>query len=94
MKKILSLLAVFCFILVGCTSSNTTEVLKRATVETESLDIAQASYTQTFDLYASFYEPLYVINGEGIVTPGVAKALPTISEDGLTYTIELRDDAQ
>ena len=36
---------------------------------------------------------LYRIDKDGKATPGLAKDFPKISADGLTYTIDIRDNA-
>jgi len=39
------------------------------------------------------FEGLYALDEEDEVIPAVAKEMPDISEDGKTYTIQLREDA-
>ena len=39
------------------------------------------------------FEGLYSLDEQDQLVPAVAKALPTISEDGKTYTISLRKEA-
>jgi peptide/nickel transport system substrate-binding protein len=45
------------------------------------------------DLVALMYSGLYRYNGEGRLVPDLAKSLPEITSDGLTYSVTLRDDA-
>ncbi|MCW1004817.1 ABC transporter substrate-binding protein, partial [Streptococcus anginosus] len=39
-------------------------------------------------------DPLYWEDENNKVTPALAKEMPEKSEDGLTYTIKMRDDAK
>ncbi|KAI0986941.1 hypothetical protein GJ496_006716 [Pomphorhynchus laevis] len=94
MKKILGLLLIAIVVLAGCSGSKDPLVFKRATSEVEGLDISQASYSQSFDLYEAIFEGLYVINKDGEIEPGGATELPMISEDGMTYTIKLKDNVK
>ena len=36
------------------------------------------------------YEPLYIFDGNWNIAPMLAEGMPTVSKDGLTYTIALR----
>lgn len=42
--------------------------------------------------HSSVFECLYVLNEKDEVIPGAAEDMPEISEDGMTYTITLRED--
>ena len=42
---------------------------------------------------SAFNEGLYRTDKDGKATPGLAKDFPKISADGLTYTIDIRDNA-
>jgi len=44
-------------------------------------------------IFASMCESLYTVTGDGGFAPVLATEAPTISDDGLTYTIPLREDA-
>ncbi|HXK35984.1 MAG TPA: ABC transporter substrate-binding protein [Candidatus Paceibacterota bacterium] len=45
------------------------------------------------DLVALVFSGLYRYNGDGRLVPDLAKSLPEITSDGLTYSVTLRDDA-
>lgn len=59
-----------------------------------SLDTAKVTDTVSFDKFNQVYEGLYVLDGNDKAQPGVAKGEPKISEDGKTWTIQLRDNAK
>lgn len=66
-----------------------------AAVDVVTLDNSQAVSTIDYSLTAgALYEGLYHVDSEGEIVPALAEALPEISEDGLTYTITLREGAQ
>lgn len=60
-----------------------------------NMDPGRTSATDDFRVVKCIYEPLLVVKwgGEGI-EPGVAESLPTVSEDGRTYTFKIREDAK
>ena len=95
-KQIFSGVMILALILVlaGCGSSKNEKVFKVTTSEIEGLDISLATFSQTFDVMAAIYEPLFLPNNEGELVPAGASELPTISSDNLTYTIKLREDAK
>jgi peptide/nickel transport system substrate-binding protein len=45
------------------------------------------------DLAALVYSGLYRYNGEGKLVPDLAKSMPEITSDGLTYSVTIREDA-
>lgn len=60
-----------------------------------SLDPGTTSASSDFRVVKLLYEPLLVVKwGGGGIEPGTADAMPTISEDGLTYTFNIREDAK
>ncbi|WP_086428955.1 peptide ABC transporter substrate-binding protein [Staphylococcus cornubiensis] len=59
-----------------------------------SLDTAKVTDTVSFDKYNQVYEGLYTLDGNDNAQPGVAKGQPKISDDGKTWTIELRKNAK
>ena len=62
-----------------------------------SLDPAQASSIYAAQLVVNLYDTLYryrYLERPYSLAPNLAAALPEISDDGLTYTIRLRDDAR
>lgn len=94
MKKLLVTLTLAIIALAGCGSaSDEGVVLKIATPQIETLDVTLATYEQTFEVYASIYECLYTINETGEIVPAGAASMPVVSEDGLTYSIMLNEDA-
>ncbi|KGG15480.1 MULTISPECIES: ABC transporter substrate-binding protein [unclassified Prochlorococcus] len=58
----------------------------------ESIDPAQAYKLLAIQLISSLGDTLYRINSKGIIEPILAKSVPKISKDGLTVSIELRND--
>ncbi|PNZ39561.1 peptide ABC transporter substrate-binding protein [Staphylococcus lutrae] len=59
-----------------------------------SLDSAKVTDTVSFDKFNQVYEGLYTLGKNDVAQPGVAKGEPNISEDGKTWTIELRKNAK
>lgn len=59
-----------------------------------SLDTAKVTDTVSFDKFNQVYEGLYTLDGNDNAQPGVAKGQPKISDDGKTWTIELRKNAK
>ncbi len=57
----------------------------------ETMDPVDASYSQTFQLFADIYLGPNQIDGDGNLVAGNASSID-VSDDGLTYTINLRDD--
>ena len=66
----------------------------RVQIETEvqSLDPQEATDGTSFEVIANFTDGLYQMNAAGAAVPALA-AETVISEDGLTYTFTIRDDA-
>lgn len=90
MKKLISGLLALVLVLAGCSSSSDTFVYTIGT-PVETLDTLNASYQQTFALFADIFVGAKKIDGEGELGDGGSKSV-TISDDGLVYTIKLRDD--
>jgi len=57
------------------------------------MDSSIATAAAAFTFISAFNEGLYRIDKDGKATPGLAKDFPKISADGLTYTIDIRDNA-
>ncbi len=92
MKKLISSLFALVLVLAGCSSgSDTFTYTVNAPVET--LDTVDASYSQTFSLFSDVFMGAKKIDGEGNLGDGGSTAVEK-SEDGLTYTITLRDDVK
>ena len=60
-----------------------------------NLDPGRTSASIDFRIVKCLYEPLLVVKwgGDGL-EPGTAESLPEVSEDGLTYTFTIREDAK
>ncbi|MEM6734169.1 MAG: ABC transporter substrate-binding protein, partial [Myxococcota bacterium] len=60
-----------------------------------NMDPGRTSASTDFRVVKCIYEPLLVVQwGGGGIEPGTAESMPTVSEDGLTYTFTLREDAK
>ncbi|MCZ8511215.1 peptide ABC transporter substrate-binding protein [Paenibacillus filicis] len=59
--------------------------------EPPALDSSIATTNPTFTILNAVNEGLYRLDADGKPQPALASKLPTISPDGLTYTITLRD---
>ncbi|TVY09612.1 peptide ABC transporter substrate-binding protein [Paenibacillus cremeus] len=59
--------------------------------EPPAIDSSLATTNPTFTVLNAVNEGLYRLDADGKAQPGLAKELPKISPDGLTYTITLRD---
>jgi peptide/nickel transport system substrate-binding protein len=65
-----------------------------AAVDVVTLDNSQAVSTIDYSLTAgALYEGLYHVDPDGTIVPALAADLPDVSDDGLTYTIAIRDGA-
>lgn len=103
MKKFfaISTLALLVFV-TGCNSAEKPESneSKKAVVhftepaELLTLDTTQEEDFTSFNAQNQVLEGLYQLNEKDEAIPAVAKDLPEISEDKLTYTISLRNDAK
>ncbi|GEQ49610.1 peptide ABC transporter substrate-binding protein [Tetragenococcus koreensis] len=92
--------------LVGCTTGQNTEdsgnsdngnneqaVTLMEANEVASMNTLVTQDTASINAQVHVFEGLYSIDQENEVVPAVATDMPEISEDGKTYTIQLRDDA-
>lgn len=102
MKKRLGLLTITAsLLLVACGNSNTAgndaepskDIAVTVNGELASLDSVQSTDTPSQITIANVMEGLYRPADNGSNELGVASAEPTVSEDGLTYTFTIRDDA-
>lgn len=64
------------------------------TSEPGSLDPALAQGTHESYLLNHLFTGLLRYDKDGNLAPGMAKEMPTVSEDGLTYTFKLKDDVK
>ena len=62
--------------------------------EIPSMDTVLATDSVSFNVMNNVMEGLYRLGEGDKVVPGVAEGDPTVSEDGKTYTIKLREDAK
>lgn len=92
MKKLMVIMLSFILVLAGCGSSSDSFVyLVNKSVET--MDPVDASYSQSFQLFSNIYIGAEQVNGAGELTMAGAKSVE-VSDDNLTYTINLRDDVK
>lgn len=109
MRKLIKMLSVFMiFVLLAACSTEKGEpndsgtpneesgqvVNYVATQEISGLDSVLISDTNTSSYVGHIQEGLYWEDENSEVHPALAENLPEISEDGLTYTIKLREDAE
>ena len=64
------------------------------TSEIPSMDTALATDSVSFNVMNNVMEGLYRLGENDEVVDGVAEGDPEVSEDGLTYTFKLREDAK
>ncbi len=57
-------------------------------------EIANVSYTEIFDMMMTVQETLVDYDGNLTLIPILLKELPKVSEDGLTYSFELKDNVK
>src|SRR3954454_25085358 len=62
----------------------------RLAIEPDTLDPTLSHQFSAVEVYRTICEKLYDIGSRGQVVPQLAAALPIISDDRLTYTIQLR----
>ncbi|UXS21070.1 peptide ABC transporter substrate-binding protein [Staphylococcus delphini] len=88
------------FVLAACSNnggiySDEGQVFRKViTQDMSSLDTAKVTDSVSFDKFNQVYEGLYTLDGNDNAQPGVAKGQPKISDDGKTWTIELRKNAK
>ncbi|WNR46780.1 ABC transporter substrate-binding protein [Paenibacillus roseipurpureus] len=71
--------------------AETQEIGINFSAEPPVLDSSKATATAAFSMINAFNEGLYRLDKDGKVQLGLAKDLPKITNNGLTYTITLRD---
>jgi len=103
MKKIMTVSFIgLLLVLTGCNAANKTEsteskktiVYFTEPAELLTLDTTQEEDFTSFNAQNQVLEGLYQLNEKDEAIPAVAKELPEISADQLTYTITLREDAK
>lgn len=81
-------------LLIGASPALAEAVLHRGNAgEPQSLDPAHTSIDIEGFVLKDLYEGLTIHDAAGKITPGVAESW-TVSDDGLTYTLKLRDNAK
>lgn len=104
MKKILWGSVGLVFLLAGCQSNTTKKdetnktpeqkVTMAVNQELSSLDSTLATDTYSITVLNNVMEGLYRLDENNQLVPASAKDVPTVSDDKLTYTINLRDDLE
>lgn len=94
MKKLLTyslcfLMALTC--LTGCGGGNQADLRVAVGGDTADLDPAIVDDSITANILAQVYQGLYTLDTDGNVIPSLATDMPEISEDGLTYTIKMKE---
>ncbi|HCV56727.1 MAG TPA: ABC transporter substrate-binding protein, partial [Synechococcales bacterium UBA12195] len=92
-KRAAGLLLASLMLLAGCrppTASDQAPLVIAAYGSIDSVDPAQATTVIALQLISALGDPLYAIDGQGAIQPKLARALPRLSDDGLTATIPLR----
>jgi oligopeptide transport system substrate-binding protein len=99
----IAMVAVAAFVALGCGSDSggdggSGELAKDQTLriniaaDPESFDPSVASFVDTYNTQNAIWAGLYRLTGkESELTPWLAEELPEVSEDGLKYTVKLRD---
>ncbi|MEW9698113.1 peptide ABC transporter substrate-binding protein [Paenibacillus sp. SI8] len=63
------------------------------TAEPPVLDVSKSTANAVSTILNAVSEGLYRVDKDGKATPALAKDFPKVSADGLTYTIDIRDNA-
>jgi oligopeptide transport system substrate-binding protein len=69
------------------------EIKINFSAEPPVMDSSKATANAAFTIIGAFNEGLYRLDKSGKATPALAKDMPKKSADGLTYTIDIRDNA-
>jgi oligopeptide transport system substrate-binding protein len=72
-------------------SGSKNELVMNYRADPPALDVSIAESAASFTLLGAISEGLYRLDKDMKPQPALAKELPTISKDGLTYTMKLRD---
>lgn len=76
----------------GKPSGKPQEIKINYSAEPPALDSSKATSSPAFTMLMALNEGLYRTDKDGKPTPALAKELPQVSADGLTYTFKLRDN--
>ncbi|WP_438446292.1 peptide ABC transporter substrate-binding protein [Gorillibacterium sp. sgz5001074] len=68
------------------------EIKINMSADPPALDVSKATANASFTIIAAVNEGLYRLDKDLKATPGLAKEMPKVSADGLTYTITLKDN--
>lgn len=100
-KGLVALLILTAVFLTACGGSKSANTAVEGTVlvvnngsEPGTLDPALSQGTHESYLLNHLFTGLLRYDKEGNLAPGMAKDMPTVSEDGLTYTFTLKDDVK
>lgn len=75
--------------------SNVPQVITmNLTSEPEALDLSKSTTNTASTIINAITDGLYRVDKDGKLTLGVAKDFPKVSEDGLTYTVDLKDNVK
>lgn len=74
-------------------SNKPQEIKINFSAEPPIMDSSKATANAAFTFISAFNEGLYRTDKDGKAVAGLAKDMPKISADGLTYTIDIRDNA-
>ncbi|OAS13654.1 peptide ABC transporter substrate-binding protein [Paenibacillus oryzisoli] len=74
-------------------SNKPQEIKINFSAEPPIMDSSKATANAAFTFISAFNEGLYRTDKDGKAVAGLAKDMPKISPDGLTYTIDIRDNA-
>jgi oligopeptide transport system substrate-binding protein len=75
----------------GTGTGSKQELVMNYRADPPALDVSIAESAASFTILGAISEGLYRLDEDMNPVPGLAAELPAISEDGLTYTIKLRD---
>lgn len=70
------------------------EIKINLSAEPEALDLSKSTTVTAATIINAVTEGLYRVDPQGKLQLGIAKDMPKISEDGLTYTVDLKSDAK
>ena len=94
-KKLALALTSMLLVLSACGGGGSTGGSKELTIAVDrsanNMNYLDTTEAANSDVIINFMEGLLVRDLKGELVPGVAKAMPKVSEDGLTLTFELRD---
>lgn len=94
MKKIVSILLILALLcgLCACGDDDERYIFYPLSVEPQTLDPQVCGDADTALVVSQMYEGLVRMGEDGSIRPGVAKSME-VSDDGMTYTFHLREDA-